>query len=177
MKIEFENQGKLQNPTFRYIVYAIIAMFLSLLHLVALGIISVAGITPDLLLILCVWIALREGQFVGIFAGFGCGLIFDILTYDVLGTNALAKTLIAFIAGFFYKETAIEQNLKSYRFLFIVALCSLLHNVIYFFFYLRISEISFLSFFAKNGIAASLYTTVFAIVVLLIRPPSSRLRA
>lgn len=176
MKLEHYSQFRLKKPTIRYIAYAIIAMLLSLAHLVYNSFISVGGITPDLLLIMCVWISLREGQFVGLFAGFGFGLLFDLITYDVVGTNALAKTVVAFVAGMFYKENLADTIIRSYKFLLIVLLCSFIHNIIYFFFYLKSSEASFLSFFVKYGVASSFYTTVFAVIVLLARFPSRRIK-
>jgi rod shape-determining protein MreD len=58
----------------RFVIYGIIALLLSVVHVVFLNLVSVGGITPDLLIILVVWIAIREGQFIGIIAGFSCGL-------------------------------------------------------------------------------------------------------
>ena len=104
----------------RFVIYGIIALLLSVVHVVFLNLVSVGGITPDLLIILVVWIAIREGQFIGILAGFGCGLLFDIVSLDVLGTNALAKTFAGFAAGYFFKEKNNELTLGSLKFIFVV---------------------------------------------------------
>ena len=88
----------------RGIAYVVIAMVLSVIHVVFLRFVSVVSVTPDLLLILTVWIALVEGQFVGMIAGFASGLLFDAVSADVLGSNALAKTIAGFVAGYFYRE-------------------------------------------------------------------------
>ena len=157
MNFEIESKDFFKNPTIRYASYGIAALIISLIHLVFLKFISVEGLTPDILLIFCVWVALREGQFVGMFAGFACGILFDIITQDVIGTDALSKTLVAFSACWFYKRDSLDQILSSYKFLVIVLCTSLLHNLVYYFFYIKLSELSFLPFFLKYGIAISLY--------------------
>lgn len=168
MKIEYESEKK-NSKLILYIKYAIIALLMTVAHIVFLGLISVNGITPDLLLILCVWIALVEGPFPALFAGFLIGLLFDVMTTDVYGTNALAKTVAVFVAGRFYRDGTLDYKIGRVRFLAIVFLSSLVHNLVYFFFYVKFSEISYFDFFMKNGIAISSYTTVFAIFTMLFR--------
>ncbi|MES2764834.1 MAG: rod shape-determining protein MreD [Bacteroidota bacterium] len=172
----FSEQSSVLNtsPALRYIYYAVIALVLCIIHRMFLDLISVAGVTPDLLLLLTVWIALKEGQSVGQFAGFGAGLLFDIISVDVLGTNALAKSIAGFIAGYFYSEDEREDKTGSYKFLLIVFLCALIHNLIYFFFYIRLTEMGFLEFFLKYGVASTLYTTVAAVFPMLIASRKKR---
>ena len=167
MKVLLEGQSKTRVETIRYIGYAITLLLLAVVHLTLLDFISVGGLTPDLILILCVWVTLYEGPFIGLFVAFGSGLLLDIVSLDVIGTNALAKVTVAFIAGYFYKEGDAEKTIGSYKFLLIVMLSSFVHNIIYFFFYLKPSDSSFLLFFLKYGIAITLYTTVFAVFAML----------
>lgn len=151
----------------RYMTYAVLALLLSVIHVVFLNFVSVAGMTPDLLLILCVWIAVYENQFIGLIAAFCIGFFYDIVSWDVVGTNALAKTLVGFVAGFFYKENLARQIVSSYKFLFIVFICSVLNNIVYYFFFIKAGDLMFLPFFLSYGIAMSLYTTVLAVFVML----------
>lgn len=174
MKVTLDSRRDTKNKGLVYITYTIIALLLSVVHVVLLDFIAVGGITPDLLLILIVWIALAEGQFTAIIAGFSIGLLFDVISSDLVGLNALAKTVAAFLAGYFYKEGKFDQSVRSMKFLLIVFLTSFVHNLIYFFFYIKMSEISYLSFFLKYGIALSLYTTVFAIFAMLLRVSGMR---
>jgi rod shape-determining protein MreD len=169
MKVIFNKPRQSRDVALRYIRYAISALLLSVVHMVFLNFIAVGGITPDLLLILCIWITLMEGRFQGLIAGFGIGLLFDIISSDVIGTNALAKTVAVFAAGLFYREGSIEYKIGRFRFLSIVFLCSIIHNIIYFFFYIKLSDLSFFSFFMKYGIAISTYTTVFAVFAMLFK--------
>lgn len=159
----------------RYIIYGIVALLLSLVDVVFIDIIQIEGITPDLLLILCVWIALAEGQFVALFAAFGIGLLYDSISADVIGTNALAKVAATFFAGFFYRESAIKKSLNSYKFVLVVLFASFVHNLIYFFFYIKAGDINFFNFFVRYGIATSFYTTVMSIIAILIKIPEKEL--
>lgn len=169
MKVKFTKQNTKRDLALRYVRYVIIALLLSVTHVVFLDFIAVGGITPDLLLILCVWIALVEGPMPALFAGFLIGLLFDVVSADVIGTNALAKTVAVFVAGWFYREGTLEHKIGRFRFLLVVFLASLFHNMVYFFFYIKLSEISYFSFFFKYGVAISSFTTVFAIFAMLFR--------
>jgi rod shape-determining protein MreD len=157
-----------RNPALRMVAYAIVTLLISVVHVVFLRFVSVVSVTPDLLLIVTVWIALAEGQFVGMFAGFLCGLLFDAYSNDVLGTNALGKTIAGFIAGYFYREGSTREIIGSIRFLVIVTVAGAVHNVIYQFLYVRPMQISFWEFFLKYGIATTLYTTVAAVFPMLV---------
>lgn len=161
-------QSPFSNANIRYITYAIIALLLSVVHVLLIRFIAVAAVTPDLLLILCVWIAVYEGQMTGLLAAFGAGVIFDFVSADVPGTNALAKILAVFIAGYFYKENRQKKILGSYQFLVIIVTCAFIHNLVYFFFYLQPMEMSFWKFFIRYGVATTLYTTVIASIPMLI---------
>lgn len=165
----------LKNIKVRYIIYGIVALLLMLIELLFIDIIEIENVTPDLLLILCVWISLAEGQFTGIFAGFAIGLLFDIISGDVIGTNALAKLVAAYIAGFFHKERNLKANLNTFRFVLVVLLSAFLHNLIYFFFYLKPAETSFLQFFLQYGVAATFYTVLFSAIAILIRIPAKEI--
>ncbi len=158
-----------RNDVIRYINYAIVALLLILMQMTVIDFIAIGNITPDLLIILTVIIAINEGQFKAVFAGFLIGLLFDAFTIDIIGTNALTKTVVAFFAGFFYREGEAKKLIGTYKFLIIVLIASLIHNFIYNIFYLKLSETSLLLFFLKYGVAAALYTTIFAIFPMLFR--------
>src|ERR1041384_487305 len=112
-------------PYMQYLWYAIAGLILLLMQL-NLGYIAVENVTPDLLVVLTVFIAMREGQFTGMLAGFLLGLIFDLISSDIIGTNALSKMLAGFIAGYFFNEQlSVQDSIGSFRFLGIVALAAL----------------------------------------------------
>jgi rod shape-determining protein MreD len=152
----------------RVLLWLGLSVLLSLAHLLIVRWIGIAGVTPDLLLILVVWITLSTGQLPGTIAGFLVGLLMDGLTGDVLGTNALSKTAAAFVAGYFYNENKVALTLGHYPALLITLLCAVIHNVIYYFFHVRYAEMTMNTFITKYGVASALYTTVLAIVPMLI---------
>jgi len=147
--------------------YAITGLILLLVQMV-LGYVAVENVTPDLILILVVYVAVREGQFTGLLAGFVLGMLFDILSSGILGTNALAKMIGGFTAGYFFVEgKPIQEAIGNFRFLAIVALSALIHNLIFYFFFTQPSDLTFVSFFLRSGIAGALYTTVVAALLML----------
>ncbi len=163
------NSSLTRNDIIRYFYYVIAAMLLISIHITVLDFIAIGNITPDLLIILVVIIAIYEGQFKAVFIGFFIGLLFDIFTFDVIGTNALTKTVVAFFAGYFYQEGEARKIIGSLKFLIIVFIAAMFHNAIYNIFYLKLSEASFTHFFLLYGVAASLYTTVIAVFPMLFR--------
>ena len=151
-----------------------LAVVIIIIQLTILDFISIFDVTPDLLIILCVWISINEGQFIGTFTGFGIGIFYDLVSFDVIGTNALVKTVIGFISGYFYKVEINKRPTGNYKFLLILLIMSFTHNFIYYFFYLKISEASFFLFFFKYGILSSIYTTVFGLFPMITRLTTKR---
>lgn len=155
------------NPQLRYVVYAIIALLLTIINVVVIQLIAVAGVTPNLLLIMCVTIALIEGQFTGLLFGWCVGMVFDIASTDDIGLNALAMTVSSFIAGYFYLEGKTAKSLGTTRYLLVVALASLIYFTIYFLLFIRPVNSTVYDFLIKNIAASTLYTSVFSILPML----------
>lgn len=152
----------------RYIYYLVALFTLIIARLVFIDLIAVYDATPDLLLILTVWIALREGQFAGILAGFAIGFFYDFLSSDTLGTNALGKTMAGFVAGFFYVEGKELKALGGATLPLAVTITAIIHNLIYCFFYLKLSDSTFLQFFLRYGLIGAGYSMLIAIILMLI---------
>jgi rod shape-determining protein MreD len=119
---------------------------------------TLEGITPDLLTIWIVYIALREGQLPATVWGFGIGLLFDLFSGSFLGLSTLTKTVCGFTAGYFYNENKTPLTLGSYRFIVIVLVVSFIHNVIYFVLFTQGSDIGLLSAIFRVGLATTFYT-------------------
>ena len=60
---------------------------------------TLAGITPDLPLILTVFVALRRGPEVGCIVGFFAGFLQDVSGGGLIGVQALTKALAGFAMG------------------------------------------------------------------------------
>ena len=59
----------------------------------------VAGVAPDLPLILVVLLALRRGPEFGCLAGFAAGLLQDATSGGLIGIQALTKGMVGFVIG------------------------------------------------------------------------------
>jgi rod shape-determining protein MreD len=60
---------------------------------------GIAGVVPNILLIVVVTLALVEGPNAGAVAGFSAGLVFDLLGAGPVGPMALVLTVTGFMAG------------------------------------------------------------------------------
>jgi rod shape-determining protein MreD len=134
--------------------------------------ISVMDVTPMLLVILVVWISFAENRMVATLMGFLIGLMFDVLSNDIYGTNAIAKTITAFLSSTLLLYSTKEGRFYTrFKFLLITIVCTFIHNIIYFFFRFRPSSLDFYDFVIEKGLYFTAYTAVFALIALLIKPP------
>jgi len=149
----------------QYARYAVVLILLLVVQATLIPFISLAGVTPDVLLILTVVIALREGQIPGTIAGFIIGLMSDIAIGDFLGLGALTKTLAGFTAGYFYNEMNPMQVLTTYMFILVVAVAGFVHNIIYFAFLLQGFPVSSLEIVIKFMVGSTVYTVIVSLVL------------
>lgn len=146
-------------------IFVLIALLSILFGTIASNFLAIGGITPDLLLIVVVAYGLQKGQLHGVLFGFASGLVFDVVSTDVLGSNALVKLLAGYCAGLFHRDDgSVQITIGSPRFIGVMLGCALIHNAVYSFLYTRPADIPFVAFYLKNGIAAALYTTALALI-------------
>jgi rod shape-determining protein MreD len=85
---------------------AVALVFLvSLVQAVVLSSTLVFGGAPDLLLVTVVAVGLLRGSVAGAVAGFGGGIVVDLVTLDTLGVTSLVLTLAGFWAGRYGETT------------------------------------------------------------------------
>jgi len=118
------------DPRLRHLFYAIGILLLVFVQVALVPLIAIGTAIPNLPVILCVMIALREGQMAGLLYGFIAGLLYDFAAFQILGVSALAWMLAAFVAGYFYSESSIDLNLTRLRFLGIVLLAAAIENLV-----------------------------------------------
>lgn len=148
----------------RFITYAFITAILLLIQTQVMRLLTLEGITPDLLTIWIVYIALKEGQLSGTLWGFCIGVLFDLITGNFLGLSALSKTISGFAAGYFYNENKTLLTLASYRYIVIVLIVSLIHNSIYFLVFTQGSDIGLFKAVFQVGLATTFYTATLTIL-------------
>jgi rod shape-determining protein MreD len=143
--------------------YALITVVLVVLQSTFVRYIAIENITPDILVVWIVFLALRYGQIHATVAGFLLGLTMDIVSGGFLGLSGLSKTVCGFVAGYFYDETRTAEILATYRFALMVFLISLIHNFIYFAILVQGSELPFWRTLLSFGLTTSIYTSAFKI--------------
>ena len=70
-----------------------------LLQATVLEAVAIAGVKPDLSLVLLVFTAYQLGPMVGQIGGFAAGLVQDFVSLPPLGFHALIRTIIGFLYG------------------------------------------------------------------------------
>jgi len=70
----------------KYLKYFSVLVLLTIFHSIFLEFIEIMDITPDLFIILAVWITVKEGRFIGLIAAFIIGLYIyiHIILYLIL---------------------------------------------------------------------------------------------
>ncbi len=115
-----------------YVRYFFVGLMILFIQITLVPLISIEKISPDLVIIFVVYMALKNGQIPGTVTGFISGLLMDLTIDFTPGLSALSKTVSGFIGGYFYSETKIEINVETPRFSSIVILCSAVDNLVYF---------------------------------------------
>ena len=85
------------------VIMGILIIVCFLLQCTVFDVISIAGITPNLLLVLCVSIGLMRGRKSGMFTGFFSGLLIDLFFDPLFGFNALLYMYLGYFSGCFCK--------------------------------------------------------------------------
>jgi rod shape-determining protein MreD len=147
-----------------YIRSVLVVIGLLLLQTTFLPFITLGGYLPDLFILYLVYVALRRGQIEATISGFIIGLLQDVITTQFFGLAALSKTIAGFVAGYFFNENTVEQTLGSYRYVLLVALCSVIHNLIYFIIFFQGSNESVLFSTIEHTIGITLYTCVISVL-------------
>ena len=84
----------------KIVQYLLLCLVALLAHSTIMKLFTIGFIRPDLMLLVLIYISLKEGSFAGIWTGFCIGLLQDAYMPSALGVNAFTKALIGFMAGF-----------------------------------------------------------------------------
>lgn len=152
----------------RYLRTSLVALLLLLLQTTFVPYLSVDGYGPDLLLIWVVYIAIRRGQVEAAIAGFLIGLLQDVTTTQFFGLAALGKTVSGFAAGYFFNENKTAQTLGTYRFVLIIFLASLIHNILYYMIFFQGTEVSLVAATLQFSIVTGFYTSVLGLLPMFV---------
>ena len=77
----------------------VLAVGASVLSSTLLSWVAVAGVKPDLALVIVALMAMRTGSMPGQVAGFASGLLADTISVAPLGLTALTRTVVGYVVG------------------------------------------------------------------------------
>ena len=130
----------------RGIVTAVLVFICFILQTSVFELIKLAGITPNILLILISSVAVMREQKPGMIVGFFCGLLMDIFYGSTIGGFAFLYMVFGFVDGFFNRIYYSDDNILPlvligvndliYGFIMYI-LCGLLQNHLQIIYYLK----------------------------------------
>ena len=88
----------------RYVTAAVSVILVFMIQSTVFKVLALAGITPNLLVILTSAIGFMRGKKEGMFAGILSGALIDIFYCDVFGINALIYMYVGYVNGIFRKN-------------------------------------------------------------------------
>jgi len=146
-------------------IFPFLIFFIGLLVQVTIfPLISIAGVVPDLILIMLVYFSITRGQLYGTVLGAFYGLSVDLITGSLLGSAMLSKTLAGFISGYFSTETKRDINVSTFNFTMITFLCALADTIIFSFVSAFDINTNLIMLFFEHALLPSLYTAVVSIL-------------
>lgn len=152
-----------------YLKYAIFFAVLIVIQVSFIWLISISkyNITPDLVIILVIFMGYTRGHIAGMVSGFVSGLILDILGGSFIGLSALSYSLAGFISGYFNRQLSEKAERKT-SMIAIIFICTLISYSIFFGIYFQGSTISYPEVFLTYVITTTFYTSVFGLIFALI---------
>ena len=122
--------------------------------------------TPDLFVILVIYISLREGKISGTISGFSIGLIQDLIfSVGFLGLSSFSKSLSGFLVGFFTNS----RRARIYPGILIPAIIGIsVSHIFTSVFHSAGSEEGIISSVFRVSLPSAIYTLIVANFVLMI---------
>ncbi|MFZ1081744.1 MAG: rod shape-determining protein MreD [Candidatus Kryptoniota bacterium] len=159
--------------TKRLLGYAILGIIIILVQKFLDDFASIDTVSPQLVLLFAVYIALREGQLFGMGGGFVIGLFHDLLVTHFLGFTSFIGVIAGFVAGFFYKESDAESVAKNFNFAWISAITLFISGLAAVPI-VASGELNFLYVFLKFTLGTTVYTSIFAMIIVFVNGNRSR---
>lgn len=153
-------------PYLKYVILLAVLIVVqdSFIWLIA---ISKYNIAPDLVIIVIIYIGIKNGQIEGMVFGFFSGIILDFLSGSFIGLSALSYSIAGFIGGYFKRDIS-EPRYRMTSMLGIIFLCTLISYSIFYSIYFQGTMMPFTEIFIKHIITTAVYTTVFALIFVII---------
>lgn len=152
----------------RTLLYFLLFFILSAVQINFLDIIKIYDFIPDILLILIVWITLREGVYFGLIMAFFAGVIHDSIALNPYGLTALCYIIPAFVLKFFKSKENYQKDLFTLRFLVFTFISTLLSSFLKVLLTMNIFTEDIEIYFVQQILGISIYTSIIALFPILI---------
>ena len=147
----------------KFLVNIILILVFFVLQTSVFGRLSVALVTPNLIVILVAVCGFMQGDKTAIVVGFFCGLLLDIFTFKIWGFQALMYGLLGLAAGQFHNKFFPEDfKLPLLAITFSDLLCSV---TMYFFTYLFRARFHFGFYFLNICLPELAYTLIVTFII------------
>lgn len=150
----------------RKIVLAVTIIVCFLLQCTIFKSLSIASISPNLMIVLAASFGFMRGKKEGLFVGFFCGVLMDIMFGNVLGFYALIYMYIGYVNGFF-KRIFFPDEVKLP--ILLIALSDFFCNIVIYFvlFWFR-GRFDFGYYLIHTILPELVYTMIVAILLYFI---------
>jgi rod shape-determining protein MreD len=158
------------------VIVLLILLLLLIVQHTLIPLVSIKGISPDIILIFIIYWSGYKNRTYGVIMGFAGGLFQDLAGVGTVGVFALSKAIAAYAACSFPMSRH-GKNILPWTITLFVA--SILHYLAYFLFQFRNADTGFLTMLLRYGLPSIFYTTVlgamiYGIVEYVIKKPSRR---
>ena len=145
----------------RCITSGIIIVICFLLQCTVFHYIELAGVVPNLLLIVTMSFGLMRGRREGLLVGFFSGLLIDIFFGSVLGSYAFIYMTLGYGNGFFHRIYYVEDVLLP---MIMISLNDFIYNIIiYVVFFLMRNRLDFLGYLKDVMLPEMIYTILITL--------------
>ena len=132
------------------------------LQMVLVPKITIGEISPDLPLLLVAYFAIKRGPLHGAILGFVLGLFQDLFYPELLGLNALTKSLTGYALGVMGAKGDPENDFFLLM-LFVVAAAA--HDFVYLLFFTGLNVPQFFGMWTTISVPSALYTALVGVLV------------
>ncbi len=147
----------------RIAVTAVLILVVYLLQCTIFPSLEIAGIKPNLLIIIISSVGFMRGPREGMITGFAAGLLTDIQFGELIGFYAVIYLLIGYVNGLF-RQMYYDEDIKLP--LFLITLSEFMYGiVIYFLMFLLKSDFDFLYYLNRIIVPELIYTIVVTLVL------------
>jgi rod shape-determining protein MreD len=152
----------------KYVLPLFVFIPVVLIQLTVIPFVAIQEVVPNLILIAVVYFSISNGQIFGTITGASYGLLFDLISGNLVGSHMLSKTVAGFVAGYFSGETRREKYIYTYSFTLVILLSALADAMIFSFFSVIDFNTNFLMALFNHALSPSIYTSIVSILVVVI---------